>query len=56
VQAWKRLDYALPVSVILAPVLVSVNGTILLHASDVKVVLNVSVIFLFWTDIVRNVL
>lgn len=56
VRDWKRLDYASPVNVILALVLASVNGTILLHANDAKVDLNVSAIFLFWMDIVRNAL
>lgn len=55
-RAWKRLDYALPVNEILVPVLASVNGTILLRANDVKVDLNVSVTFLYSTDIVRNAL
>lgn len=54
VQAWKRLDYALPVNAIPVPVLVNVNGTILLRANDAKVDLNVSAIFLYWMDIVQN--
>ena len=45
VQDWRHLDYALPVNVTLAPVLGTVNGTILLRASDVKVDLNASAIF-----------
>ena len=53
---WWRLDGALPVSVIFALVLANVNGTILSHVTDAKVDLNVSVIFLLWTDIVRNAL
>ena len=55
-QAWKRLDYVSPVNVILVLVLASVNGTILLHANDAKADLNVSAIFLYWTDIVQNAL
>jgi hypothetical protein len=54
VRDWKRLDYALPVSVILALVLASVNGMILLRVTDAKVDLNVSVTFLLWMDIVQN--
>jgi hypothetical protein len=33
-----------------------VNGTILLHVTDVKADLNVFAIFLLWTGIVRNAL
>ena len=53
---WWRLDGVLPVSEIFALVLESVNGMISSHATDAKVDLNVSVIFLLWTDIVRNAL
>lgn len=56
VQAWKRLDYVSPVNVILVLVLANVNGMISSHATDAKADLNVSAIFLFWTDIVQNAL
>ena len=53
---WWRLDGVLRVSEIFALVLANVNGTTSSHVTDAKVDLNVSVIFLFWTDIVRNAL
>jgi hypothetical protein len=55
VRYWRHLDGVLPVSAIFALVLASANGMILSHVNDVKVGLNVSVIFLFWTGIVQNV-
>ena len=56
VRYWRHLDGVLRVSATFALVLANVTGTILSHVTDVKVDLNVSVIFLLWMDIVRNAL
>ena len=56
VRYWWHLAGALPVGAIFVLVLANVTGTTSLRATDVKVDLNVFVIFLFWMVIVRNAL